>query len=146
MDISLTETMPITMSKIALDTNILLYGVSVDDERKRKISCKLIDRQPVIFPQNLSEFINVLLNRWKYPKHNIEIAIKEILSDCLLEPTSPDTYLNAFELVKKYDFQIFDAIIVSSALASGCEILYTEDMQHGLLVEKQLTIINPFLV
>jgi predicted nucleic acid-binding protein len=45
----------------------------------------------------------------------------------------------------RYDFQVFDAIIVASALESGCQTLYSEDMQHEMKVSKQLSIINPFL-
>jgi predicted nucleic acid-binding protein len=35
-------------------------------------------------------------------------------------------------------------MIVAAALKSGCDRLYTEDMQDGLLVEGALRIINPF--
>jgi hypothetical protein len=34
---------------------------------------------------------------------------------------------------------------ISHALETGCSILYSEDMQHGLLVERQLKIVNPFI-
>ncbi len=47
--------------------------------------------------------------------------------------------------MKQYQFQLFDAIIVASALESGCNTLYTEDLQHGQLIEGQLRISNPFL-
>ena len=36
-------------------------------------------------------------------------------------------------------------IIVASALENGCSILYSEDMQHELNIENQLTIKNPFI-
>ncbi|OQW99615.1 MAG: twitching motility protein PilT, partial [Thiothrix lacustris] len=45
----------------------------------------------------------------------------------------------------RYKFSYYDSIIVSSALLSGCQVLYSEDMQHSLLVENQLTIIDPFV-
>jgi len=48
-------------------------------------------------------------------------------------------------LMLRYDFQIFDAIIVASALESGCQVLYSEDMQHNMKINGQLTIVNPFL-
>ena len=50
----------------------------------------------------------------------------------------------SFDLVKRYDFQMFDALIVASALEANCTVLYSEDMHHDLLVEKQLRILNPF--
>jgi len=53
--------------------------------------------------------------------------------------------VKARELVVTYDFQVFDSIIVASALQAGCNILYSEDFQHYMIVENQLTIINPYL-
>jgi predicted nucleic acid-binding protein len=47
-------------------------------------------------------------------------------------------------LMKKYDFQFFDSIIVAGALEANCTILYSEDMHHDLLVEQQLRILNLF--
>ena len=133
------------MNNIAIDTNILLYSISKDENRKLLIAANLIDASPVIFPQNLSEFINVLLNRWKYPKENMGLIVSEVLQSCLLVNTSIAAYKRAFELIKKYDFQVFDAIIVASALESGCRLLFSEDMQDNLIIENQLTIINPLL-
>jgi predicted nucleic acid-binding protein len=61
-------------------------------------------------------------------------------------PVLPQTLLFAANLVKKYQFQLFDAVIVASAIEGNCDILYSEDMHHGLLVDKNLTIINPFKI
>jgi len=41
--------------------------------------------------------------------------------------------------------QVFDAIIVASALETGCNILYSEDMQHNMKIDRKLSIVNPFL-
>lgn len=38
----------------------------------------------------------------------------------------------------------YDSLIVASALESECTILYSEDMQPGLVIENQLKIVNPF--
>lgn len=61
---------------------------------------------------------------------------------CLIES---EVYVDSSRLVKKYKFQMFDAIIISSALRSDCSVLYSEDMQHNLIVDKKLKIINPFV-
>ena len=45
----------------------------------------------------------------------------------------------------KDKFQLFDAVIVASAIEGHCDILYSEDMHHSLVVDKSLTIINPFI-
>jgi len=36
-------------------------------------------------------------------------------------------------------------LMLASALKAGCQYLYSEDMQHGQLIENRLHVINPFL-
>lgn len=132
-------------NKIAVDTNVMLYGIDLDAPDKLEIAVSLLDRSPVICSQNLSEFINVLLKRWKYPKEKIGMIITEVLNTCELFPNTQSTYLKGVELANKYQFQLFDAIIIASALESGCDTLYTEDLQHKQVVENKLAIINPFV-
>jgi predicted nucleic acid-binding protein len=40
-------------------------------------------------------------------------------------------------LIVKYDFQVFDSIIIAAALDADCDIIYSEDMQDGLIVENK---------
>ncbi|GAB3936640.1 hypothetical protein GCM10028827_40020 [Mucilaginibacter myungsuensis] len=72
-------------------------------------------------------------------------ALMVWLPYCQLANSELKAYRLAESLIRKYQFQMFDAIIVAFALEAGCTTLYSEDMQHGLLVEKQLKIINPFI-
>ncbi len=53
--------------------------------------------------------------------------------------------LKASELRMKYSLSFWDGLIVASKFAANAEILYSEDMQNGLLVENKLKIINPFI-
>jgi predicted nucleic acid-binding protein len=46
---------------------------------------------------------------------------------------------------KKYQFQLFNSVIVASAIKGDCDILYSEDMQHKLLVNNTLPVINPLV-
>ncbi len=52
--------------------------------------------------------------------------------------------IKASQLRDKYSLSFWDSIIVSTALSSDCEILYFEDVQNGLEVERRLRIVNPF--
>ena len=54
------------------------------------------------------------------------------------------TQLNALKLKQNYNLQFYDALIVSTALKNSCTILYSEDMQDKLVIEKKIKIINPF--
>lgn len=134
------------MSRIALDTNILIYLHDVNEESdKRKRANELIATTPVISPQVISEYLNVCNKRLKMAKQDSLDSLMAWLPYCELSLIEQDTYTNAIRLIQKYQFQMFDAIIVASALVSDCTILYSEDMQHNLVVDGQLKIVNPFV-
>jgi predicted nucleic acid-binding protein len=76
-------------------------------------------------------------------KADIVTYCADLLKDCEIIPVSCDTLTNAAALIQRYDFQIFDSIIVAASIEANCTILYSEDMQDGLVIGK-LTILNPF--
>jgi predicted nucleic acid-binding protein len=128
-----------------IDTNILIYALDVAFPMKKQISDTLIDSLPNICTQNISELANVCLRKFKFDKISTFQIINTLLKKCVLVNCTNSTYLYAENLIGKYRFQLFDAIIVASAIESGCKILHTEDMQHGLIIDKTLTINNSFL-
>ena len=133
------------MSKIALDTNILIYLHDVVKSNKRDIANHLIVSSPLICNQVISEYLNVCNKRLKMPKQDCLNSLLSWLPYCEQSVVDLSTYSDALKLIDKYQFQLFDAIIVSSALQANCNILYSEDMQHNLTVNDQLKIINPFI-
>ena len=137
---------PIIMTtKIALDTNILIYLYDDLDERKRNISESLILDRPIIGSQVISEFLNVTKRLLKLPKNELMDKANKLFRVCEIVSMNQMTITKAKDLIIKYDFQLFDSLIVASALQSNCTILYSEDLHHNLLVENQLRIINPFI-
>ncbi len=65
---------------------------------------------------------------------------------CRVEIVTPATMLRALDISGRYGLSWFDSLIVASALEAGCDSLYTEDLQHGQVLEAKLTVTNPFLV
>jgi predicted nucleic acid-binding protein len=55
-----------------------------------------------------------------------------------------DTHAAALLLARDHSFAFCDALIVASAIEAGCDILYSEDMQHGRVIGG-LPIRNPFV-
>ncbi len=131
--------------KIAIDTNILIYALDTAFPSKKHLSEKIIDKLPFISSQNISEFANVCLRKFKFDKTTTIKIINKVLTKCILINCSTSTYSYAEKIMVQYQFQLFDAIIVASAIESKCKILYSEDLQHGLLIDKQLKVINPYL-
>jgi predicted nucleic acid-binding protein len=59
-------------------------------------------------------------------------------------PISIDTHKGALTIAERYGYSIYDALIASAALEAGCKTLYSEDLQDGQIINRQLTIRNPF--
>ncbi|MCL2074507.1 MAG: PIN domain-containing protein [Marinilabiliaceae bacterium] len=133
------------MNRVALDTNILIYSHDNNDSDKQSIARDLIILSPVVCSQVVSEYISVLKRVFKIPKAAIMNACLPNLRHCDFYAVDIKTLQTADMLIYRYDFQIFDAIIVAAALESGRNILYSEDMQHKMKVDNKLSIINPFL-
>jgi len=57
---------------------------------------------------------------------------------------SKSLLLKASTLREHHAFSFWDSLIVASALATNAMVLYSEDMQDGLVVENRLRIVNPF--
>jgi len=143
--LNLTATKQIIMSKIALDSNILIYNHSLDCEDQRAIARDFFNENPVISSQVISEYLNVMNRNFKIQKQELIQICSLWLEKCSVQPVILSTIRLAQNLVSKYDFQIFDGIIVAAALEADCDILYSEDMQDGQIIENTLKIKNPFL-
>ena len=84
----------------------------------------------------------------KYKHLTIEDTTKFIAylqQNCKVEIITESTIASTLAIKTRYQLQWYDSLIIAAALQAGCTTLYSEDMQHGLVVEKSLTIINPFL-
>lgn len=72
-------------------------------------------------------------------------VLRAMHRSCRVVPDSEETFALASLLRKKRAFSYWDSLIVAAALDAGCDTLYSEDMQHGQLVEGRLRLVNPFV-
>jgi predicted nucleic acid-binding protein len=64
---------------------------------------------------------------------------------CRTHPVTVEAHDRAIEVAERDQFSVCDSVIVASALLADCTTLYAEDLQHRQVIERQLTIINPFV-
>ena len=133
------------MNKIALDSNILIYNHSLENEDKKLIARSFFKENPVVSSQVVSEYINVIRRNLKISKIELLQLCSLWLEKCTIHPVVLSTIKLAQKMVEKYDFQVFDGIIVAAALEADCDIIYSEDMHNELIVEDKLKIVNPFI-
>ncbi|MGE3643397.1 MAG: PIN domain-containing protein [Beijerinckiaceae bacterium] len=60
-----------------------------------------------------------------------------------IQPLSAETHALALSIARDHSFAFYDALIVASAVESGCETLLSEDMQDGRDISG-IRIVNPF--
>ncbi len=128
-----------------LDTNVFVYALLQDDPRSDEAE-KLIAEGGAISVQVLNEFAAVVRRKIKMPWDEVRFAIENIENLCPNPlPSTIQTHQEALAIAEKYGFKIYDALVVASALEARCTILYSEDMQDGQVIDRRLTIRNPFL-
>jgi predicted nucleic acid-binding protein len=125
------------------DTSVLLYVLSDDTVKADRIET-LLSARGVISVQVLNEFAVVALRKLKMPLHEVREILDTIRAVCSVEPITVETHDRGLAVFERYRFSLFDSILVAAALISGAKILYSEDLQHGQVIDDQLRVTNPF--
>ena len=94
--------------------------------------------------QVLNEMANVMRRKLSMPWSEVDEVLTLIRSMCAPEPLTVEIHDRGRLVAERYGLSVYDGMIVAAALVSQCDILYTEDMQHGLVIDGQLRIQNPF--
>jgi predicted nucleic acid-binding protein len=125
------------------DTNILVYAFASNDPRSTRAE-SLIAQGGVIGVQVLNEFTNVTRRklRWQWSQIEASLAVVEEL----FGPVAPLTtaiHAKGVELARDRGLSVYDALVVAAAQDAGCQLLCSEDLQHGQKFGT-LTVENPF--
>ena len=125
------------------DTSVLLYLLSDDTFKADRIEA-LLGARGVISVQVLNEFAVVALRKLKMPLNEVREILDTIRAVCAVEPITVETHDRGLAVLERYKFSFYDSILVATALISGAKILYSEDLQHGQIIDNQLRVTNPF--
>ena len=137
-----------TMSKVFLDTNVLVYASDHGQAVKRARAITLLrsigegDIRPVISTQVMQEF---------YVTATRKLGIDPLVAKGLLHdfehfeviPIQPSLINEAIDCSILNTLSFWDALIIVSAERAQCERLWTEDLNHGQVV-RGVKIENPF--
>lgn len=129
--------------KTFLNSNILIYLLDRDELKKDKVTL-LLDPNFIISTQVVAENINICLKKLRFSKERAFDHANFLLSKFNVITIEKTFFPLAFQLASKYQFSFWDSLIVASALQCECTQLLSEDMQHGMVIEGKLKIINPF--
>ena len=96
--------------------------------------------------QVLNEMANVMRRKFAMPWMEVNEVLGLIRSICPTEPFTLEMHDRGRLVSERYGLSEYDAMIVAAELLTGCETLYSEDMQNGLLIDHQLRICDPFTI
>lgn len=130
-----------------IDSNILIYAHTIQDERKMKIAQSILSSEQIIMAntQIINESINVFIKRFKIPLKDIQKIISQTFLYLPIKNINDLTILLGLRICGKYFYSYYDSLIIASALQNECSVLYSEDLHHNQKIEKSLTIVNPFI-
>lgn len=130
-----------------LDTNILVYGYTAQDEAKSEIANGLIlGGQALVSAQVLNEFCNTLRRKFPIQYSRADAALAELALCLPVVPLTLSTTQSAVHLSQRFGWSFYDSLIVAAARDAHCSVVLSEDPQHGFVVDDQLRIENPFLI
>lgn len=135
--------MQIAAAKSFIDTNVLLYLLSADTAKANRAEA-IVQAGGLISVQVLNEMANVARRKLAMSWMEINELLALVRSLCPVEPLTIETHDRGRLIAERYGISVYDAMIVAAALLAGCETLYSEDMQDGLLIDHQLRVCNPF--
>lgn len=134
-----------------LDTNVFVYSFDRTTAAKSKVASELIrtavsTRKGVVSYQVVQEFFNVALKRFAKPLNVYEARryLGTVFHPLLSIHSSEALYSSALQLYSEERLAWYDALIVAAALEGECDVLFSEDLQHGRQLGG-LQIRNPFL-
>lgn len=131
-----------------LDTNVLLYSITTAaaEIHKRDLARALIDAGDcALSVQVLNEFFHQATHAGRIDRLVPEDAMALILRwrRFPVQPNDLSLFDSTWEIHRRTNYSWWDCGIVAAARATGCDILATEDMEHGRIIDS-VRIDNPF--
>jgi len=125
------------------DTNVLLYLASGDPAKADRAE-RLVAVGGTISVQVLNEIANVARRKMRMSWNETHAFLAMVRGLLSVVPVTIETHDTGIALAERYGFSTYDAMIAASAMLSGCDVLWSEDLQHDMAVDDRLRIVNPF--
>jgi predicted nucleic acid-binding protein len=131
-----------------LDTNVLFYAEDPRDPAKQKRARDLIragftDGLAWISLQVLQEFFSSTTKKLRLPVEDARRRVELYSRHLSVVQMGPADLLSAIDLHRQHQLSIWDSLIIQASSVPGCDVIYTEDLQDGLILG-ETRIVNPF--
>ena len=135
------------MTKVFLDTNVLVYANDKRDEKKQLTAIELVadcmrDQTGVVSTQVLQEYAVVAVGKLR---QDLDVVIRQLTLIESLEVVqiTPELVRRGLEIQARYRISYWDAAILAAAEHARCSLLWSEDLDEGTLYGT-IRVENPF--
>jgi predicted nucleic acid-binding protein len=125
------------------DTNVLVYLASGDPVKADRAE-EAVGGGGAISIQVLNELANVARRKMRLSWTDTHAFLSMIRGVLRIDAITIEIHESGLALAERHRLSIYDAMIVASALYAGCDTLWSEDMQDGMVIGGTLRIVNPF--
>jgi predicted nucleic acid-binding protein len=125
------------------DTNVLVY-IASGESSKADLAEKIVADGGAISVQVLNELTNVARRKMRLLWPETRAFLSLLRGLLTVHPITVDIHETGLDLAERYGFSTYDAMIAASALHADCDILWSEDLQDGLVIDDRLRISDPF--
>jgi predicted nucleic acid-binding protein len=138
--------------RLSFDTNVMVYAEGLqrvpDDSAKIALAQRLVSNVDLaaiaISAQSLGELFNVLRRRGERSPERASFAVERWATGADVIATDTTLMRTAIDLASRHCLAIWDAVVLAAAAEARCDLLLSEDMQHGF-VWRGVEVVNPFL-
>ncbi|OHX34812.1 hypothetical protein BJL95_12065 [Methylomonas sp. LWB] len=128
-----------------VDSNVWLYAFMDESSPKHQQALTVIAQPGVtLSTQVVNEVCNNLLRKAGYTEQEIRQTVENFRQRYPIHAVTLDDVRRASELRESFSLSYWDSLVVASAIAADCRIIYSEDMHHGLNING-LQLLNPFV-
>lgn len=130
-----------------IDTNIWLYALLDTGEAKKSSRAKatITQTEPILSVQVINELCVNLIKKAGFTEEQISQLIEALYEKYPIIEMDESILLDASQLRQEYALSFWDSMVIACALAADAEVLYSEDMQDGLVIRETLEIKNPLV-
>lgn len=120
-----------------VDTNVLLYAVSTAkaDARKHAAALAILDDTDLALSVQVLQEFYVQATRATRPDplaHEPAVRLIESWRRFPVQAITADILQAALATRQRWNLSYWDAAIVEAARAAGCQLVLSEDLQHGM--------------
>lgn len=135
------------MSKVSLDTNVLVYAVDSRDKARRQHALAAIEAtfglERILTLQALSEFYFISTTKAGVPASAARAQLTDWQALFPVVTAKPATLPRAIDVHGARKLSFWDALLIVTCAEAGVTVLLTEDLQDGQVIEG-VRCVNPF--